>query len=397
MSNDIDNSFPVGIIFADKKNNITSINTTAVLLLRVDSSGIIGKKIESIFSSPKNIKAVKKLLASTKDKNDSFCTIIEIVDASKLGNHFVKIVVISLEHYNQFILEPIYYQESKSKIYYNDLEQIIRLRTKEIEKQNKELIKTKHSLEKASHEINTELEMAKEIQENILPESFPKINGYSFSHVYTPTGKVGGDFYDIRKLDDENLFILEADVSGHGVPAAFITAMAKAFFDEHINSSTVNLSEAITKINSALCKNIKTEHYITAFAAILHLPTGLLRYCRICHPYPAVYRNKTKDFEIIKNNCGFFLGMLEEDNNFVEHSIILEPKDKIFIYTDGLSEGFNNKNKQYGRDRLIKSFAKNGNLAPKELLDNIIRERSLFTEGHPENDDITALIIGREE
>ena len=106
--------------------------------------------------------------------------------------------------------------------------------------------------------------MAKQVQEGLLPRHLPQVPGYQLDATYVPTGKVGGDFYDITLLDSNRLFLLMADVSGHGVPAALVTAMAKMSFDRHMKSHD-SVSDILTHVNQDLCYAVETDHYLTAF------------------------------------------------------------------------------------------------------------------------------------
>lgn len=359
-----------GIVQTDKKGTITFLNPLAGRLLDINLKSLKDKSIYCM-SDPVTLKPVfSPLIKKLKSQGDAFCETIVF------NNNRIKVIGLYLDSRKQLLLE-------ESKEDYNELKKL-----------NKELIKINLSLESASEELKTELDMAKKIQESILPAELPYVEGYEFAVEYNPSGIVGGDFYDIERLDNDNLLILQADVSGHGIPAAFVTTMAKTYFDQRIKLD-IELDKALTLVNNDFCKNIKTEHYMTAFVAVLNLPTGELNYCRICHPYPIVYRKFTDTIEFIKSRGGFFIGMMPGENTFYKEKTILNVGDKIIIYTDGLNEGFNAENLQYGRERLGVSVAKHSHLNADNFLKNIIADKNSFMNNKPNNDDISVLVIGR--
>jgi sigma-B regulation protein RsbU (phosphoserine phosphatase) len=269
-----------------------------------------------------------------------------------------------------------------------NLEVKVRERTEELSIQNQEMLRVRQ-------ELDVELDMAKQVQQGMLPKSLPKLEGYEVASAYAPTGKVSGDFYDFIPLDDHRIFMLMTDVSGHGVPAALVTAMAKMAFDRHVRAG-MSVSQILTKVNVDLCAAINTDHYLTAFAGILDLRTGKLGYSRVCHPYPVIYRHADRSLEHLQMRGGFFLGMFE-DNSYAELETELNPGDLIFVYTDGINESFNNKDELYGRKRLdevIRRFAPRG---AQETIAQAQLDRERFSEGRQSLDDISIFAIKRKE
>jgi serine phosphatase RsbU (regulator of sigma subunit) len=384
---------PYGLLRIDGEDTISYANLYMELLLGVPGEQIIGRPVRLLAFIGEELGT---LIGSLKTEDSAQKTIIVKKGAAARDLHLlVRGMVLNGQRQVLFenITEQVLLQEKLGK-YRKELEDTVLLRTRELLKQNRELLNTQHSLEAASKEIESELEMAKQIQESILPESLPQIPGYGFAVRYTPTGKIGGDFYNIVRLDDEYLLMLEADVSGHGVPAAFITAIAKSCFDRNIRPQQ-SLEVSMRQINKELCESIKTEHYLTAFIALLHVPTGNLRYCRIGHPYPIIVRHGTGAIEYLTARGGFFLGMLEDENDFNEERTQLDPGDKLLIYTDGLYECFNNQNLQYGRRKLGASALKHRALHVDDFLKNIMSDKEAFSDHRPDNDDITVLAIER--
>ncbi len=268
----------------------------------------------------------------------------------------------------------------------HELEDKVKARTEELFIQNQEL-------ERVRVETEMELDMAKQVQEGMLPKNLPQLSGYEVAAAYVPTGKVSGDFYDFIRLDENRIFMLMTDVSGHGVPAALVTAMAKMSFDRHVKSG-VSLAEILTRVNVDLCKAINTDHYLTAFVGILDLPSGRLNFSRVCHPYPVIYRAASKTLEHIKDRGGFFLGMFD-DNSYTEQETLLNPGDLLFVYTDGINESFNNKDELYGRQRLDNVIRKFAILGSAETITQAQLDKDRFSEGRQSMDDISIFAIKR--
>jgi len=284
--------------------------------------------------------------------------------------------------------------ESQLKAVNQELERRVRERTQQLESQNRELERARRVLERMNASFESELDMAKQVQQGILPKSLPEIEGWDVAAECLPTGKVGGDFYDVVRLSDDEVFLLVADVSGHGVSSALVTAMAKMAFQRYLEPGRfTSLSEILEKVNEQLRSVIRTDHYLTAFAAHITLSTGRMRYCRVCHPYPYIVRTGG-EVETLVERGGYFLGMFD-NTQYVEGETVLEPGDFFLIYTDGLNESFDPEGQQYGRARLenvVKSWASQG---AWEALGGILSDRDAHARGRLPNDDITLITLRR--
>ncbi len=289
-----------------------------------------------------------------------------------------------------FVTDVSQFKEMEKKLaaHAQDLEDKVRVRTEELNIQNQELVRVRQ-------ETEIELDMAMQVQQGMLPKTLPRLDGYEVAAAYVPTGKVSGDFYDFIMIDAHRIFMLMTDVSGHGVPAALVTAMAKMAFDRHVKSD-MPISQILKQVNIDLCAAINTDHYLTAFVGILDLRTGGLKYSRVCHPYPVIYRHKTKSLEHLEMRGGFFLGMFE-DNNYSEEETVLNPGDLLFVYTDGINESFNNQDELYGRKRLDEVIHKYAPQGPTETVAQTQRDKENFSEGRLSQDDISIFAIKRTE
>jgi len=183
------------------------------------------------------------------------------------------------------------------------------------------------------------------------------------------------------------------DVSGHGLPAALVMATAKMAFDRNIRERRT-ISQVLAGVNSDLCAAIKTEHYLTAFVGVLDLETGLLRYCRVGHPYPLLIRGRDGSVEWLESHGGFFLGMFP-GSVYEENQVTLESGDLLFVYTDGITETMNANEVLYGRGRLEKVIQNCGTKPLHEILRAVHADRERFAEGNPTEDDISAFALRR--
>ncbi len=289
-----------------------------------------------------------------------------------------------------FVTDVSQFKEMEKTLIANalELEDKVKARTEELYVQNQEMIRVRQ-------ELDVELDMAKQVQQGMLPKTLPKLEGYEVGAAYAPTGKVSGDFYDFIRLDEDRIFMLMTDVSGHGVPAALVTAMAKMSFDRHARSG-MTVTQILTNVNVDLCAAINTDHYLTAFVGILELSTGKMIYSRVCHPYPVIYRHRTRSLEHLQMRGGFFLGMFE-DNAYAEETMVLEPGDLLFVYTDGINESFNNRDELYGRKRLDNVIIRYAGVGAAETIAQAQMDKERFSEGRQSMDDISIFAIKRHE
>jgi PAS domain S-box-containing protein len=284
--------------------------------------------------------------------------------------------------------------ENELRVYASDLERRVRERTQELEKRNGELEAARQKLEKAQRAFEEELDMAKQVQDGLLPEKLPEFPGWALHAEYMPTGKVGGDFFDVVPMDEHRIFVVMADVAGHGVPAALVTAMAKMAFLRYVRARETSVAEILRQVNSELFRAVRTDHYLTVFAGILDTRTGSFRYCRACHPYPFLVRAGTGSVERLTQRGGFFVGMFE-NATYAEEETRIAPGDLLFLYTDGLHESMDASGRQFGLQRLEASILSSWVDGPAATVHNTLAQREGHAMGRLPNDDITVLALQR--
>lgn len=260
----------------------------------------------------------------------------------------------------------------------------------------KELYEYIDNLSKVTAEkerIGTELSIATQIQADMLPSIFPAFPERSEFDIYatmSPAKEVGGDFYDFFMVDDRHLAIVIADVSGKGVPAALFMVIGKTLIKDHTHTKK-NLAEVFAEVNNMLCEANSEGLFITAFEGILDLVTGEFTFVNAGHECPYIYR-KGKGYEYYDlNPCFVLAGM--EDMEYTMGSFNLEEGDKIFQYTDGVTEATSLNEELYGDDRLCAVLNKNADKTPAELLPLVKEDIDSFVGEAPQFDDITMLCL----
>lgn len=238
-----------------------------------------------------------------------------------------------------------------------------------------------------------ELNVATSIQQSMLPCIFPAFPDRKEIDIYAtmdPAKEVGGDFYDFFMVDENHVAIVVADVSGKGVPAALFMVIGKTLVKDHTQPGT-DLGTVFSEVNNILCESNSEGMFITAFEGVLDLVTGEFNFVNAGHEIPFICR-KGKNFEPYKIRAGFVLAGME-DMQYQGGSLTLEAGDKIFQYTDGVTEATNSGNELYGMQRLGSVLEKNSAKAPTEILPAVREDIDSFVGNAPQFDDITMLCM----
>ena len=241
--------------------------------------------------------------------------------------------------------------------------------------------------------IGAELDIAKHIQASMLPcifPAFPERKEFDIYATMEPAKEVGGDFYDFFMVDDTHLAIVMADVSGKGVPAALFMVIGKTLIKDHTTPGR-DLGKVFTEVNDLLCESNSEELFITAFEGVLDLVTGEFVYVNAGHEMPFICK-AGGDFEPYKIRAGFVLAGME-GMKYRAGSMTLEPGDKIFQYTDGVTEAINLQNELYGMNRLGAILNKVKGGTPNDILPAIKKDIDEFVGDADQFDDITMLCL----
>ncbi|MBU1680303.1 MAG: SpoIIE family protein phosphatase [Bacteroidetes bacterium] len=237
--------------------------------------------------------------------------------------------------------------------------------------------------------LEKDLEIAQNIQRNLLPKKMPLLNNFEIAAYNNSARQVGGDYYDIVRLDKNRTLVAIADVSGKGVQAALLMANLQAFL-KSICKQNIELHEASNLINDLVSENTTDGSFITFFWGILNDDTLEFQYVNMGHNPPLLVRKK----EITKLKIGgMILGVMPTMIPYSSEKIELQSNDNLILFTDGITEAMNSKMEEYSDEKFESYVKKLGNLSAEKTIHSIIKEVEHFTEGVPQSDDITSLII----
>jgi len=205
----------------------------------------------------------------------------------------------------------------------------------------------------------------------------------------SPAKEVGGDLYDYLLLDDDNLMIVVGDVSGKGVGAALFMGKSKVLFDLY-SLLRLTPAEIFNRANTHLCERNEAGLFVTCWLGIYTFSTKTLRFVNAGHCAPIVYKKADDTFSYLKTKPNFVLGGME-GVKYSEHTISLSKGDRIFVYTDGVTEATDKNNELFEEERLLRAIQKTRNLSALDTLKTIREEIDRFAGDTEQFDDITML------
>ncbi|WCL49020.1 GAF domain-containing SpoIIE family protein phosphatase [Leptospira sp. GIMC2001] len=246
--------------------------------------------------------------------------------------------------------------------------------------------------------IEREIEIAREIQLNLLPRNTPNFPGYEFGGFMEAARGVGGDYYDfITSPDNSEVVICIGDVSGKGVGAGMVMATVRTILHSLVRKKP-SPDEILTNINTYLYYNYRdspTPRFMTMTIISWDPETGIFHYSGAGHGSILVHRNKTNTLEFIETK-GIILGIQPDIQSFQNNGeILLNPGDTMLLITDGVTESMNEKGESFEDERVYASFIKNINLDCKSILTEIYKELKQFAGTKEQHDDITMISIKR--
>lgn len=239
--------------------------------------------------------------------------------------------------------------------------------------------------------IGAELNVATQIQADMLPRIFPAFPERKEFDIYAtmnPAKEVGGDFYDFFLVDDDHLAVVIADVSGKGVPAALFMVIAKTLIKNHAQNKE-EPGDVFTHTNEQLCEGNDAGLFVTAWMGILEISTGQFIYVNAGHN-PPLLRHAGGGFEWLKSRPGFVLAGME-GVRYRENVMRLVPGDCLYLYTDGVTEATDGNQELFGEERLLAALNDQPGLPVHELLPKIKGCIDAFVGEAEQFDDITML------
>jgi len=258
------------------------------------------------------------------------------------------------------------------------------------------LFTTAATEEVARQTMEKELGLAHEFQQMLLPNECPNVPGYDVAVFSRPAREVGGDYYDVFWVDDDKRYLglVIADVSGKGIPGAFVMAMTRSAL-RVLSRNRLNPLEVMLRCNDRLYEDTKENVFVTTTYGILDTSTGIFRYVRAGHE-PLLKFSKGGQEIIQEEPSGIALGMVPtEDLQAVleEKTTVLSPGMGMLLYTDGVVEAENSEGDEFGRDVFLKFMLEHEDLSPEPLIAKVVEEIDKFANGISQHDDITLLAI----
>ena len=253
-------------------------------------------------------------------------------------------------------------------------------------------LEEKHREEVEKERISTELGMANQIQNSMLPHIFPPFPDRKEFDIYAsmdPAREVGGDFYDFFLIDDDHLCLVMADVSGKGIPAALFMMISKVILQSCAMLGK-SAGEILTKTNEAICSDNQVDMFVTVWLGILEISTGKITAANAGHEYPVLKKNG--QFELLKDRHGLVIGGME-GMRYKEYELQLLPGDKLFLYTDGVPEATDAGEQMFGMERMLAALNEAPEAAPETILKNVRGAVDGFVKDAEQFDDLTMLCL----
>jgi sigma-B regulation protein RsbU (phosphoserine phosphatase) len=271
--------------------------------------------------------------------------------------------------------------------------------------ENSELAKSLADEAAQRERIHREIEIAREVQERFLPQSYPAIPGVELAGACRPAQGVGGDYYDfipMKSLDgtggNSSLGVAIGDISGKGISAALLMASLRASLRGLTRNSDGNLARMMAEVNELVYEASTSNRYATFFFAQLDPATRRLAYVNAGHNAPALLRHcPDGGREVLRLEAGGPVVGLLPACEYAQTTLQLQPGDVLLCFTDGISEAMTADEEEWSEDRLIArlldDLAQSPNLPAADLVKNLLAAADAFANGAPQHDDMTLLVL----
>ncbi len=294
-----------------------------------------------------------------------------------------------LETISEYIAISLQRNELLNKI--KSQNNLLETRAHDLKAALKKVESQKEIIENQNQKLITDLKKASDFQKSLLPTTFPDIEKYKFSVSYNPSNQLGGDFYDIFKINENKIGLIITDASGHGVSSAMLSAMFKMTLAKYaLQITEPNL--LFERMNKDFCNVLQTGDFFTAFYSIIDFNENNMVYSNAGHPKPIVFNYINSKFEELDSE-GFLLGVMDKNICYEKKEIQFAGKHRIFFYTDGLSEAINKKNTPFGEQRIKKIIKKYQQENGPLFLNKMVRELKNFSGNYDFDDDLTLISL----
>ena len=242
--------------------------------------------------------------------------------------------------------------------------------------------------------LQNELDVASGIQQSILPTVFPSRDDYQIYASMEPARNVGGDFFDVVRLEDDRVGLAIADVSDKGVPAALFMMSSRTWMKGAAISSP-EPGTVLGEVNALLHEDNDTQMFVTVLYAVYNPETGEFTYASGGHDAPLLVHSDGSS-ELLPLTGGIALGIVS-DLAYGQNSVVLDHGETLVLYTDGVTEAMNGEGEQFGIERLRKVFTGRAPKDANEAAHKVFEAVNTFADGAAQSDDITCLTLRRSE
>ena len=261
-------------------------------------------------------------------------------------------------------------------------------------KRDRSVIVEQEAEAQKTERLSMELELAKTIQSNMLPNTYPVFPERKEFDVYArtePAKELGGDFFDFQMIDRDHLALIIADVAGKGIPAAMFMMASKIIIHNMAKNRNHDPAKILKAVNKQIGANNHSDMFVTLWLGILEISTGLLSAANAGHEYPCLM-HKNRDFILLKDPHGLVLGAMDK-TEYRSYEIQLVPGDTVFLYTDGVTEAMNAENEEFGLERMVDALNLELDVPVAKLVDNVRGAVGAFVGDAPQADDITMMVL----
>ena len=278
---------------------------------------------------------------------------------------------------------------------FNSMTHQLREAFAKIERQNQELLS-------ANHRMKQDLDAAARVQRTLLPEGFPEIAGLQFAWTYRPCDELAGDALNIVRINQDLIALYLLDVSGHGVPAALLSVTATRSLHPRAggassvvagpgaNPDAVDPVQVASRLNTLYPMDSNGNHYFTMIYGLLNIRTHELRFTVAGHPAPILVRDGSPPERL--DAAGLAIGMFDEAE-YDESVIHLQPGDRLYLHSDGLTEEVNAQDEEFGDDRLLTAIADSQAVGLQDSIESLVQKVVAWRGEEHLRDDVSLLAV----
>src|SRR5579862_7710800 len=241
--------------------------------------------------------------------------------------------------------------------------------------------------------LNREVEIAREVQERLFPQTLPPIQGIEYAGACRPALGVGGDYYDFLALPGGQLGIAIGDVSGKGISAALMMASLQASLRSEATRAPEDLAAMVGNVNRLVYEASSNNRYATFFYGQYNPTSHQLTYVNAGHNPPMLFHRSAGTWTISRLEAGGTVVGLLESFPYEQSSLKIEPGDVFIAFTDGISEAMNDSDEEWGEDRMVEAVKSCANMSPSEMIGQIMQAADKFVAGAKQHDDMTLVVL----